>query len=288
MKSLFIKLALAIAVSHCIVSCAPIIYQQIATLESDQVKMNDNGVFSSDNPEFSVIYDFWSECGAFIFTVVNNTDKPLYLNLEKSYFIRNGIAFDYFQNRTFVESKGVSGSYSSAGLFSSMFSTSSSVTSNSYITRKSTAVEYAEQQIVCIPAHSSKSFEEFKVSTKTVRECGLPRDPSKKESAEKEYTAADSPISIENRLVFIKDNIDIPVTHKFYVRSVKNIAENDVHDIVYPDKCSGAKSPFSVNVHKMASSNRYYIKYTKDYYDNDRKAEPVTPSKSSKQGGRRF
>ena len=49
------------------------------------------------------------------------------------------------------------------------------------------SVEYAEKDVVCIPAHSYKTFTEFSIATSVFRECGFVRDPSKKETAVREY-----------------------------------------------------------------------------------------------------
>ena len=286
MKSRLIKLCLLTSAAFCFISCAPTIFQQIATLKSEQVTLADNGVFSSETEELTIAYNFWSVGGEFTFTIFNNTDKNIYLNLEKSYFVLNNQAHDYFQNRTFIESIGVTGSYANTGLFSSIFSTTSA-SSAAISTRKTNTVEFAEMKVVCIPPRTSKSFQEFKVASTTIRECGLPRDPSKKENAEKVYTAANSPVSIENRLTFIQDEKEIPIVHTFYVSSIKNIAENDVCYIHYPEKCSGGKHPLGISLNKMASSNRYFIKYTKDYFDNDR-VENSFKETSNGNGGRRF
>lgn len=288
MKRLVIKFCILISAYFCVVSCAPTVFQQIATLKSEQVTLADNGVFSSKTEEITISYNFWSDGGEFTFTIFNNTDKDIYLDLDRSYFIRNNQAYDYFQNRTFVESIDVTGNYTNSGFFSSVLSTTTA-SSASISTRKTNTIEFTEKKVVCIPALASKSFKEFKVASATIRECGLARDPSKKENAEKVYTAANSPLSIENRLTFIQEGKEIPIVHTFYVSSLKNIAENDVCYIHYPDKCSGEKYPLGISLNKMASSNRYFIKYTKDYIDNDRSETSLTKSqKEDTKRGRRF
>ncbi len=83
-------------------ACSPEIFQQIATLSSENVELKDDRAFAYENELFTIEYYFWSESGKFYFTITNNSDDDLYLNLEKSYFVNNGYAYDYYQNRTFV------------------------------------------------------------------------------------------------------------------------------------------------------------------------------------------
>ena len=73
-----------------------------------------------------------------------------------------------------------SNSYSSYSSHSKTSGYSSSSTYSTY-SEKGSTIEYIEDKIVCIPAHSAKYFGEFQVSSTVYRECGFPRNPSKKE-----------------------------------------------------------------------------------------------------------
>lgn len=306
------------AICSFITSCSSS-YMQIATLKSEQVKLQSDGSFKSEHQEFTVEYDFWSKYGNVGFLITNNSDKDLYLNLEKSYFINNGYAYDYYQNRVFVYSSkssstinstssrstavgslnsnstisqyvnGHSNNYyatinsSSYGSYFSKSNISGYSSSSSYTTysEKGSTIEYIEDKIVCIPAHSAKYFEEFQASSIIYRECGFPRNPDKDEETILEFDKNDSPKVFENRLMFILNNNEIPINHKFYVCEIQNILEENAYEKYFKKDCNGNEIVPPVLVNKKAQSDKYYIyynyskvrNYTKDgnrSYNDDR------------------
>lgn len=319
MKKNFIHFLTICFICSFITSCASSSYMQISTLKSEQVKLHSDGSFKSEHSDFTVEYNFWSRSGNLGFLITNNSDKDLYLNLEKSYFINNGYAYDYYQNRTFIYSykssiissltssrssitgtlnsnntynQHTSGNYSnyaasinsnSYGSYSSNSRSSGYSLSSNYssYSENGTTVEYLEDKIVCIPAHSSKYFEEFEISSTIYRECGFPRNPSKKEEVVLEFVENDSPRVFENRLMFILDDNEIPVNHKFYVCEIQNVLEDEIYEEHFKKDCNGNEIIPPVLVNKKASSDKYYLRYkytkvknnTKDFsrsYNDDR------------------
>ena len=160
MKKLFLLLAIA---SWLLTSCTPSVFMQIATLSSDNVNLQKNGSFAYKDTLMTIEYDFWSKTGKFSFLITNNSDNDIYLNLSESYFVNNGYAYDYYRARTYIYA-------------------------NSYptVNNNGHSVTYKEKPVVCIPAHSSKTFEEFNVATSAFRDCGFIRDPYKGETAVRE------------------------------------------------------------------------------------------------------
>jgi hypothetical protein len=227
MKKLLFPLAVAVLLSS---ACSPLFYQQIATLTSENVSMKDNGSFAYEDGVMTIEYDFWSEAGEFTFVVNNNSDDDIYLNLAESYFVNNGQAKDYFQDRTYE-----------------------------YVDGEMT-VKVAEKDLVCIPAHSYKVFEEFEVSSTPFRECGFPRDPSKGKDVVKEFTGYNSPRVIENRLQFEIGEVTIPVTNVFYVSQYHNVLSSEIFENVKVERCDG-RSRY-VRVNKYSGNNKFYLIYT--------------------------
>lgn len=301
MKKLIISFAAATLLCS---ACSPLIYQQIATLSSENVNLKDNGAYSYEDGVMTIEYDFWSESGKFSFIIMNNSDDDIYLNLAESYFVNNGYAQDYYQARTYVytsRSVAASGSTASAavagsasvsasaagqGLYGGVVGVAASLGASkgygasktySVAAEKGTSVEFAEKAIVCIPAHSYKVFEEFNVSSSVFRECGFVRDPSRKETAIKEYDGYTSPRVIENRLVFNIGEVTIPVTNIFYVSQYQNISAEEATEYVKVERCDGSKR--DVKVHKLSANNKFYITYsendllTTDGTANDRKTQ---------------
>lgn len=278
------KLLLLLSLYCCITACSPAVYQQIATLKSEQVKIGDKGQFLADTPDFSVAYDFWAPYGTVAFVVKNKTDKDIYLNMSESYFIHNGYAYDYYLGRVYISSARTSlgatfpiSTYSNSNKFnhSSLLSETSAqhqmnITTQTAGSSYAVGVEYVEQKIICIPARSHKHFEYFSVQPKPYRDCGFIRNPKTKESAELQFTAEDSPFVIENRLMFEVDGNKVPINHIFYVGKLQNVKESTVVEDVATKKCNGANSSNLLKFHKMLSPDRYYITYTSTHDDGDR------------------
>lgn len=218
-------------------SCSPTLFQQIATLSSDNVEVKEDGTFAYQDAMVTIEYDFWSEAGKFNFIVTNNTDENLYLNLGESYFVNNGNAYDYYQARTYVYENRP----------------------NPGAPDKVSKVEYAEKPVICIPARASKAIKEFKVTSSAYRECDFVRDPSKRETAVKVYTEVTSPRIVENRLVFQIGDVKLPVTNVFYVSEYRNIAAENAIEYHKVNECNGAVR--YVRVNKFSADNKFFITY---------------------------
>lgn len=239
-------------------ACSPALYQQIATLSSESVELKDDGSYKYEDAMIMIEYDFWSEAGKFNFTITNNTDDNIYLNLDSSYFVNNGYAYDYYQARTYV--------YTSRNVDARKLSSSLSSASEN-----GTSVEYREQPAVCIPAHTAKKFEEFEVSSAVFRECGFVRAPSGKETSVREFSSYNSPVIIENRLSFRIGSITVPVNNVFYVNEYRNISVDNEMKYDKVENCNGTKK--SIKVNKFSASNRFYVTYVPDTDDStDRKS----------------
>lgn len=282
---------LSIAALFLCAACSPVLYQQIATLESENVKLQNDGAYVYEDAAVVINYDFWSEYGKFSFVVTNNSDDNLYLILSDSYFINNGFAYDYYKGRKFISTSrstttipASSTRYSSQGRNLSVSPAehrNSQADAQREVIENGSSVEIEEQAIVCIPAHSSKSFKDFSISTSVYRECGFVRDPNEKETAVRKYTGFTSPQIIENRLVFRMGETVFPVNNTFYVKEYQNISYDDATEYVKNERCNGTK--YDVLVHKMAASNKFYITYgSADLWEpsgrNDDRAEARDPS----------
>lgn len=307
-----IKTILAIALVA--TSCSPVYYRQITTLSSDDAKFNEKGAYVYENEIVSIEYNFWKEYGGVDFVVTNNTDDNIYLDFSQSFLVKNGYAYDYFQNRSIQVTEGLSISlasnaasagssthaqasgygYASGYLTGDLYSESSTSTAavnsqtvlkgrnSSTMTTSQNAysIAYQEMPVVCIPAHSSKCFGEFNVSDQLYRECSFVRDPQHKESV-REFSMATSPLVIENRLMFIFGDVHIPVKNVFYASKYQNIAVDDEEKTETVKYCNGLTEV--VRIHKLFDVNKFYITYTKaDVYssktgpvmDNNRQDRP--------------
>ncbi len=291
-------------------SCSKVFsYRQIGTLSSDNVKMTNSGAFEYSNSGITISYNFWSEGGNVSFVITNNTDKDIYLLKDICYFIQNGWAYDYYLNRTYIESSTASSSvaqtygasvnansqlsgqlsdfakwklnspfsninYSSSGI--SYGASRAAASTLSHSSQSGFATETPEQKTVCIPAHSSKHFSDFNISTTPHRQCGFARDAQTEDGEKISFTSAsNSPQTFENRLVFNINGEIVPIVNKFYVSEYLNILDIDKYAYIqdYRKDCNGKNIDFfpDVKIYKHAATNCFYTTYQCTVgVDNDR------------------
>ncbi|MBR6167210.1 MAG: hypothetical protein IKQ50_02125 [Paludibacteraceae bacterium] len=223
-----------------------------------------NGGLLYEDDNCIMFYSLWAERGDASFAIHNKTNQIMYVDLSKSFFIRNGIANDYYKERAWSESQtnilGVQTSNSAAvsGNLSYSYGTSatwlgnfgnrplstndpiftsanvqktesygllySTALANSYATSKSASVAIKEQKIIALPPHSTKIVAEYAITDELLLNCDLDRYPSEK--AEITYTEENSPLKFTNYVTYrLGDNEqDIVVENNFYVSKVTNYA----------------------------------------------------------------
>ena len=75
-------------------SCATT-YYQVYDVETEGLQSSkEKIVYNDDNCE--IIYDLWCEQGTLNFLFKNNSETDIHIDLSQSFFIRNGIAYDYY------------------------------------------------------------------------------------------------------------------------------------------------------------------------------------------------
>lgn len=271
-------------------SCATA-YYQVATIGSSQMRVSNDGRFRYNENDLTVDYDFWSKYGKVGFVITNNTDDDIYIDLSRSFFVVNGMTFDYFQNRTYksehsstyVSSSSYGGSntfayangwasgsastignstyadglsYGSGRSLTNAFARSSTSSSTS-----KSGIEIKEKEGVWIPAHSSRYFCEFSLLEAPYRACGLPRDPSKKENASVDFTESNTPYAFENRIMVVANGQERHLVNSFFIQNITNLPESEAVEEDDERDCSGNKTGEVIKIYKYRANNRFFIDY---------------------------
>jgi len=253
---------------------SPSYFQVYKTESIDKVILKDNSlVYEDDNCK--VLYDFWADNGNIGFMFFNKTDKTVYLNLEDSYFILNGIAHNYYQNRIFTNSKntgatsvyGLGASKSVTGLnYFNLLQTNKLLATSSLGVSSSEgySVAYAEEKIIAIPAYTAKVISEYSINSTLYRDCDLFKYPKKNQIKTKSFTKSTSPLVFSNRLTYKKENDLIPIkfVNEFYVSEITNYAEADITERKYEEFCN-QKDAMTSLFFKDVSPDKFYLKYIK-------------------------
>ena len=112
-------------------SCSTSYYYQVYSVKpvQDDILVSNNTIIYEDE-ECKISYDFWSYCGNAGFAFENKTYKNIYIDLSECFYIRNGYAYDYFQDRKYTSAVNTSVSKSSSSSFVYGSSSSSSKTNS--------------------------------------------------------------------------------------------------------------------------------------------------------------
>lgn len=95
MKRLLVSdLVILFILSSCVSSYY---YQIVETRPSSGIKIGDEYMVY-ENEKIHIIYNFWKRYGEAGFIVHNKSSENIYIHLEECFFVRNGIAYDYYKN----------------------------------------------------------------------------------------------------------------------------------------------------------------------------------------------
>lgn len=269
--SLFLTAMIAVLLTSCVTTS---FYQVYTTVPSDKSIIKDNYLVYEDE-NCKVSYNFWSEGGNIGFHFYNKTDNDIYLNLNKCYFVLNGVAYDYFKNRVYTHST------SSGATTSRSATTSKSVTGINYldllqtnriqatsiaglVTSSEYSISYNEEKVVCIPSKTSKIITEYSINDNLYRDCDLFKYPTKKQVKSKSFSKSDSPIVFSNIITYTVEQSEKQVRfeNEFYVSEISNYPESEMFNSKYDEFC-GQISATMTRYYKNVSPDKFYIKYTK-------------------------
>jgi hypothetical protein len=271
MKLIFIAI-IAVLMTSC--ATTSFYYQVYKATPSDKLITKENFLIYEDE-NCKVSYNLWKEDGNIGFSFYNKTDKNIFLNLEESFFILNGIAYDYYRNRVFTNStssgattsRAATASKSVTGInYLDLLQTNRIQTTSSVglITSAGYSISYNEEKVICIPSKTSKIITEYNINGSLYRDCDLFKYPTKKQIKSKSFSKAESPIVFSNRIAYTvgqSDNL-IKFENEFYVSEISNYPEREITELRQEEFC-GKKSTTKTKYFKDVSPNKFYIKYTK-------------------------
>lgn len=249
-------------------------YQVYKAMPSDKLIIKDSSLVYED-VNCKISYNLWSEGGNVGFKFLNKTEKNIYLNLGESFFILNGISYDYYKNRVYTTSRssgtmssiGNTASKSVTGLnYADLIQTNKVTATNSIglTTASGISVSYNEEEILCIPPKTSKFVSEYAVTESIFRDCDLLRYPTKKQIRSKTFTKEKSPYVFSNRISYAlgqNDNL-VRIENEFYVKEIYNMPESEMIEYKYNNFC-GEKDMTLSKFFKNISVDKFYIKYGK-------------------------
>lgn len=233
-------------------SCTPsyFINYQIYTVKNDFCQTGNT--LQYENEDCILYYNLWSEGGNPGFVFKNKSNNNIFILMDKSFYIHNGIAYDYYKDM--VVTNGYMSSYNESiningeilYPYYSLVNPIDATTNFGYNTNHSSSITIKEQSIICIPPHSSKYIPvHYKISN------------GEKINYEGDIDIDESPYIFRNRISYMVNNNDSLkyIDNKFWV---SNIIRSNSYNIT-PIK--SVRDTHNTNIHLEESPNKFYIKY---------------------------
>lgn len=260
-------LPLALLFAATLAACSSTNFYQVYQTQSESVTTKNEHSISYENEHCRINYDLWSDHGDAGFTFYNKTTEIIRLQLDESFYVMNGVAHDYFQNRTFISGSNAVVSKSSGmgfgryGLINTFSST--------IIDSKTNGIEVTESKVISIPPKTAKRIAEYDISTELYRDCDLLRFPSARKVTTKSFTAENSPLKFYNAITYTLGTSESrqKITNDFYVIGITNYPEKVLMNTVRPEFC-GEKDPLSKKILTGNSPDKFYLKYEKKDSDS--------------------
>jgi hypothetical protein len=287
----FGKMFCFVAIAVILSSCKSTNFYQVYQVKSvNEVSKNSNSLIYEDE-NCKVFYDFWGIGGDVGILIHNKTDENIYIDKKESFFIKNGIAYDYFRNRTFTTTVASTYSFGVSALDSEGISASKAISGRNYLGFKQTnsitaavassvsasagaassvssSVSVEEEPIICIPPKTAKVISEYCVTNSLFRDCDLLKYPSGRNVKTMTFSNSDSPFVFSNLISYKVGNSDklISFENNFYVSAITNYPESEVIYKDYTVFCGERRSVKS-EFFKSPAPDKFYIQYTKAAID---------------------
>lgn len=252
-------------------SCASSNFYQVYQTSTDESlkEKGENLVFEDEN--CIITYNLWQENGNIGFQVYNKTDSNLYINLENSFYILNGMANNYYKNRKYIygsstgstATKQATNSFGNFGAYN--FLLGNQTKSAAIVQSSNNSIAYQEEKVMVIPSKTSKEIQEYSIKNSLYRDCDLFLYPKKKEVKSVTFQKSNSPLVFSNRIAYTigESNQPIMLENSFYVTSITNYPEKEIVDTENKSFC-GQTLPGFNKTFKNSSANQFYLFYKKD------------------------
>lgn len=257
------KYFLMALISIIFASCSPSIYYQVYETSSSSNLEKTLNSYKYEDTNCIVNYNLWGEGGNFSFFIYNKTNENLYLNKRDCFFIHNGIAYNYYNNRVTQDTYKVGKTVTSGVVVGGILLSEGNNTgvSRSFSTK--------EDEIVCIPPKTSRIICEFtNIYNRIDKNCGFDENGEVKSI---EFNEKDTPLKFGNLLSYSVGSLNtkIQFENNFYISKVSNYS--GIEYLEDKDIQSYPKYEFNFYYNdnsKQSYPNKFYVVYD-DNADED-------------------
>lgn len=257
-----------------LISCSKTVYQVYEVQSPDLMMKNNSLVF--ENEDCKISYNLWAKEGSMAFIFENKTGEDIFVDMSRSFFIKNGEAFDYYKNRSYETSvyEGIDLGLSAARTYISpegywpdrydvppLLSVKNSAVAK---TGFSTSVRVQEPEYVCVPANTYKVMGVYMIYPKLVITCDTEKDNPKKEVTLEVYNENNTPLRLMNRLAYsFEEGSSSPsfIDNHFWLSSVKNYSRKAAVENK-KEKVGCTTMTQRVSFFKIGGPNQFYVPFS--------------------------
>ncbi|MGD0710128.1 MAG: hypothetical protein ABR968_03030 [Bacteroidales bacterium] len=239
-------------------SCAETnFYQVYKTNFNDGALTKEKIVFEDNN--CSVSYNLWLEGGNMGFVMYNKTENYLTVNLAKTFFVLNGIAYEFFQNRTFYPSSNATVANLPGNSRNNL---NNELTKGTATSSLDFSTAFIEKPVLTIPPKTSINISGYIIATSRYVDCGLLKYPTKKSMKTIAFDNTSSPFTFYNIITYAVKGDTSKLENRFYVSEITNYPSSEMFKTVDTSICGG-KLDAPIDVFKNMTPDKFYIKYSK-------------------------
>ena len=231
-------------------SCTVNNYYQVFQTTPDNGKTKNNEIVFEDT-NCKVTYDLWAEFGDMGFSIYNSSENDIVVDLTKSFFVLNGVAYEYFQNRTFSKSSNTGTTVTSYN--NPYYWNVAKVAGTSSV---SSSIAYMEKPQLTIPPKTSINISEYKVTRERYVDCDLEKFPSKKTIKTLKFDKSNSPFVFYNLITYITKRDTTRLENKFYVNEITNYPSSEMFSRVDTIDC-GIRLEFPIFVFRNSPPENF-------------------------------
>lgn len=255
-KQLKMKNILFLILSTFLTSCAVTSYYQVYNTDvNNGLVTKDEVVFEDTNCRIS--YNLWAEGGNVGFKVYNKSNDDLKILMYNTFFVLNGFAYEYFQNRTFSRTANTGVVITS---FASQYSWNN-IARVSGTSSASISATYAEKPELTIPPKTHIQIAEYVVSNERFISCNLLKNPTKANPSSVQFTRETSPFVFANLITYATKSDTVRLENNFFVKEIANYPSTQLVHYVDTNNC-GKRLDYPSKVLKQQDPNKFFIKYT--------------------------
>lgn len=278
-----------------LISCYQPRYFQVYNIDIPKNIVKESNSLYYEDSNCKISYDLWANGGNFSFKIFNKTNDNIYIHMDESFFTKNGIANNYFNNSIVTNSSSSSFLNSNTTSFSTSTSSNSSFTASRAVTGYNSfdllqtnkliksnsfgisnafgvsntfessssfgnSVTTIEEKIIVIPRNSAKIIYGKLINDSYLAFSELKKYPRKNEKFSIHFSKENTPISFSNIISYSinRDDKLIKVYNDFYVSEITNYNGEDIIKTINKNKEGKVIHPFKSFT--IGAPDRFYVK----------------------------